>query len=145
MGYHVMPVYHMIMIHNLIMMMMMMMMILLPGPGPPKNLRCNVTRNGHRAKALWYPPDYSYGLVVKYIIRYKHLVREPRKTEWKIASVTMKPNTNGYPLIYDLDVEYYRRYRIEVSAVNAAGEGPAAIVESCVLRSTKNGECSIIR
>ena len=52
----------------------------------------------------------------------------------------MHPNTKGYPLVYDLDAEYYRRYRIEVSAVNGAGEGPAAVVESCSLRRKKPSE-----
>jgi len=67
-------------------------------------------------------------------VRYKHLVSSPRKTKWKIGTLTMKPNSKGYPLVYDLDADYYKKYRIEVSAVNGAGEGPAAIVESCALR-----------
>ena len=51
----------------------------------------------------------------------------------------MKPNSKGYPLVYDLDADYYKKYRIEVSAVNGAGEGPAAIVESCALRRAPSG------
>ena len=78
--------------------------------------------------------------MVKYVVRYKHLVSDSRKTQWKTSYVTMKPNTKGYPLTYDLDVEYYRRYRIEVSAINGAGEGPASVVESCSLRRAVPGE-----
>ena len=63
----------------------------------------------------------------------------PRKTKWKIGTLTMKPNSKGYPLVYDLDADYYKKYRIEVSAVNGAGEGPAAIVESCALRRAPSG------
>lgn len=66
------------------------------------------------------------------------MVRPPRKTEWKEDTVVMRPNKKGYPLVYDLDVEYYRRYRIEVYAVNSAGQGPPAVVESCALRRHKS-------
>ena len=103
------------------------------------NVHCNVTKNGLKAKAIWYPPEYPYGLIVKYIVRYKHLVSSPRKTNWKIGTVTMEPNSKGYPLIYDLDADYYKKYRIEVSAVNGAGEGPAAVVKSCALRRMPTG------
>ncbi|XP_065063806.1 protogenin B-like [Rhopilema esculentum] len=102
-------------------------------PGPPKNVFCNVSKNAHTAKVTWLPPEYPRGLITKYVIRYKHLARKI-KTEWKTAVVVMEPNSKGYPLFHNLDADYYKKYRIEVYAVNSAGGGQSVVVESCALR-----------
>ena len=111
-------------------------------PGPPKNVFCNVSKNAHTAKVAWLPPEYPRGLITKYVIRYKHLARKVN-TEWKNAVVVMEPNSKGYPLFHNLDADYYKKYRIEVYAVNSAGGGQSAVIESCALRKATTGRVVI--
>ena len=76
---------------------------------------------------------YPNGLVTNYVIRYR--VRSKKyKMKWSIETLKLKPNNKGFPLEHQLKGDYYKTYEVEVIAVNSAGVGKSAKIQSCALK-----------
>ncbi len=61
-------------------------------------------------------------------------------SEWTVKEMILRPSSSGFPFGMRLDGDYYKRYEVRIFAVNSAGEGRPAKIDTCAFRRAQNGK-----